>query len=136
MGKIQLPSGIPETAMKFSAELIDSSYLIRAYEPGRIQVGEEFLEHNLLLMPERIRERWPVSTIEQLTPDMLQQFIAHRPDLVLFGTGEKQHFPQPTLLAPLMEAGIGHEVMDTAAACRTYNIILGEGRPVLAALIL
>lgn len=122
--------------MKFSAELIDSSYLIRAYEPGRIRVGEEFLEHNLLLMPEQLKEPWPVSDIGQITPEMLQQFIAYRPDLVLFGTGEKQHFPPPALLAPLMEAGIGHEVMDTAAACRTYNIIMGEGRPVLAALIL
>ncbi len=122
--------------MKFSADLIDSPYLITAYEAGRIRLGEETLEHNLLLMPERLREPWPVQAIGELTPEMLERFIAHRPDVVLFGTGAQQQFPPPALFAPLMEAGIGHEVMSTAAACRTYNIIMGEGRPVLAALIL
>ncbi len=122
--------------MKFSADLIDSPYLITAYEAGRIRLGEETLEHNLLLMPERLREPWPVQAIGELTPEMLEQFIAHRPDVVLFGTGAQQQFPPPALFAPLMKAGIGHEVMSTAAACRTYNILMGEGRPVLAALIL
>ena len=122
--------------MKFSADLIDSPYLITAYEAGRIRLGEETLEHNLLLMPERLREPWPVREIGELTPEMLERFIAQRPDVVLFGTGAQQQFPPPALFAPLMKAGIGYEVMSTAAACRTYNILMGEGRPVLAALIL
>ena len=122
--------------MKFSADLIESPYLVTAYERGRIRVGEETLEHNLLLMPDRLKEPWPVRHIEELTPEMLEPLVAEHPDLVLFGTGEIQRFPPPTLFAPLMAAGIGYEVMSTAAACRTYNILMGEGRPVLAALIL
>jgi len=58
-----------------------------------------------------------------------------KPELVLIGTGAKFEFPEPARLAPLRSAGIGVEVMDTAAACRTYNILLGEGRGVVAALI-
>jgi uncharacterized protein len=60
---------------------------------------------------------------------------SYRPDLVLLGTGACLQFPPPRVLAPLVEAGIGHEVMDTAAACRTWNILLSEGRRVLAALV-
>ena len=121
--------------MKFSAELAESPWLITAFEPGRIRVGQEHHETNLLLMPERLLEPWPVTSLEELTPEGMAQLIDHRPDLILFGTGRVQRFPPPALLAPLMEARIGHEVMDTAAACRTYNILMNEGRPVLAALI-
>jgi len=122
--------------MKFSADPIASPYAIRAYQPGRIRVGEALIEHNLLLMPERLKAPWELSHLDELTPQMLAEFIELGPDLVLFGTGPVQRFPHPARLAPLMEAGIGHEVMATDAACRTYNILLNEGRPVLAALIL
>ena len=121
--------------MKFSTDLIESPWLIRAYESGTIRVGQETYRHNLLLMPERLKERWNIQEMGDLTPAGIQALAAHGPDLILFGTGETQQFPPPALMAPLMEARIGHEVMTTAAACRTFNILLGEGRPVLAALI-
>ncbi|HIE55480.1 MAG TPA: hypothetical protein EYP90_09915 [Chromatiaceae bacterium] len=121
--------------MKFSADLSESPWLITAFEPGRIRVGQEYHEENLLLMPDRLRQPWPVACLEELTQEAVQELTRYQPDLILFGTGEIQRFPPPALLAPLMEARIGHEVMDTAAACRTYNILLNEGRPVLAALI-
>lgn len=122
--------------MKFTAELIDNPWVIRAYEPGWIRIGETIHRHNLLLMPERILEPWPVDALERLTPEDLSSLTLHRPEVILFGTGARQKLLHPTLLAPLAEAGIGHEVMDTGAACRTYNILLSEGRSVLAALIL
>ncbi len=122
--------------MKFTAELIDNPWVIRAYEPGWIRIGETIHRHNLLLMPERILEPWPVDALERLTPEDLSSLTLHRPEVILFGTGAQQKLLHSTLLAPLAEAGIGHEVMDTGAACRTYNILLSEGRSVLAALIL
>ncbi len=121
--------------MRFSAEQIESPWLIRAYEPGLIRIGEEGYRESMLLMPDRLLEPWPVQSAEQLTRAMVAGFIEHRPDLVLLGTGRRQRFPPPSLLAPLAEAGIGCEVMDTAAACRTWNILLSEGRRMLAALI-
>ncbi len=121
--------------MRFSAEQIESPWLIRAYEPGRIRIGESEHLHGLLLMPERLLEPWPVESVKQLNRALVAQFIQYQPDLVLLGTGRRQEFPPPTLMAPLMEASIGYEVMDTAAACRTWNILLGEGRQVLAALM-
>jgi uncharacterized protein len=62
--------------------------------------------------------------------------LAHRPEIVLLGTGATQRFPHPRLSAPLAAARVGFEVMDTRAACRTYNILLGEGRRVVAAVLL
>jgi uncharacterized protein len=121
--------------MKFSAEPIESPWFIRAYEPVLIQVGDERHRSSLLLMPERLLEPWPVESVADLAPEALAVLPSYRPDLVLLGTGAQLHFPPPRVLAPLVEAGIGHEVMDTAAACRTWNILLSEGRRVLAALV-
>jgi len=121
--------------MKFTADLIESPWLVKAYEPGVVRVGETEWRESILLVPGRPVEPWPAASLEEVTPAMLAALVELRPDLVLFGTGVRQHFPHPARLAPLMEAGIGHEVMDTAAACRTFNILLGEGRPVAAALI-
>jgi uncharacterized protein len=78
---------------------------------------------------------WPASSLEELKPDHLAAIVELKPEIVLLGSGASFRFPEPSLLAPLHKAGIGVEVMDTPAACRTYNILLGEGRNVLAALI-
>ncbi len=121
--------------MKFTADLIDSPWLVRAYEPGCIRVGETEWRQSILLIPGHPVQPWPVTDLDAMEPGLLQGILDHRPDLVLFGTGERQRFPRPARLAPLVEAGIGHEVMDTAAACRTFNILLGEERPLVAALI-
>ena len=61
---------------------------------------------------------------------------AQKPELFILGTGARQHFPKPEVLKPLIEARIGFEIMDSQAACRTYNILMGEGRQVLAAILL
>jgi uncharacterized protein len=71
-----------------------------------------------------------------LTAEHLAQLTAFPCDVLLLGTGRRQRFPAPALLRPLIESGRGYEIMDTAAACRTYNILVAEGRIVLAALII
>ncbi len=122
--------------MKFAQDQIDSRYLIEAYEPGRIQVAGQIYTGNLLIMPNRLLQPWELASMENFSRTTLEDFLAHEPDLVLLGTGQRQVFPHPSLFSPLMEAGTGWEVMPTDAACRTYNILLGEDRRVLAALIL
>ena len=81
-------------------------------------------------------KEWPIGSVDELQADHLAAILELKPTIVLLGTGAKFQFPDPARLAPLYKAGIGVEVMDTPAACRTYNILLGEGRDVLAALIL
>ncbi len=122
--------------MKFAQDQIDSRYLIEAYEPGRIQVAGQIYSGNMLIMPERLLQPWGLVSMDSLSREDLEGLLSHEPDLILLGTGKRQLFPHPSLFAPLMRAGTGWEVMPTDAACRTYNILLGEDRRVLAALIL
>jgi len=122
--------------MKFAQDQINSKYLIKAYESGCIQVGNTEFRHNLLLMPDQLLESWELDSLQNLSEKDLALLATHKPDMILLGSGEQQLFPHPSLFAPLMQAGIGYEVMPTHAACRTYNILLAEDRRVLAALIL
>jgi len=78
---------------------------------------------------------WPVKAFEALESGHFEQMLALKPELILIGTGVKQHFPKPELLKALISAKIGFEIMNSQAACRTYNILVGEGRQVLLALI-
>jgi uncharacterized protein len=80
-------------------------------------------------------QAWPVPSFEALTPAHFEALAALRPELVIFGSGARIRFPKPALLRPLIEARIGVETMDTPAACRTYNVLLAEGRSVVAALL-
>jgi len=79
---------------------------------------------------------WGASGFEGLTPDDFGQLLAEKPEVVLFGAGATIRFPHPRLTRPLTDAGVGVEVMDTPAACRTFNILAAEGRSVVAALLL
>jgi len=87
-------------------------------------------------MPDRILADWNVRDIESLARRDIEELALLKPELVLLGTGDRLHFPAPGLLASLAAARIGAEVMDTRAACRTYNILAEEGRNVAAALII
>ena len=78
---------------------------------------------------------WGVGGFESLTAASFDAIAALQPELVVFGSGERLRFPKPALLQPLMIRRIGLETMDTAAACRTYNVLLAEGRSVVAALL-
>jgi len=78
---------------------------------------------------------WPVQSFEGLEASHFTQMVDLNPELILIGTGSKQRFPKPELLKSLILAKIGFEIMDSQAACRTYNILVGEGRQVLLALI-
>jgi uncharacterized protein len=109
---------------------------ITAYDVGYIDVNGRRLTKSFLLTPQRLIENWPPAAFDRLAESDLQAIAALACPIVLLGTGPRQHFPAPRLLRPLIERRIGVEVMDSFAACRTYNILMAEGRDVAAAIII
>ena len=120
--------------MKFQPDQFGSA--ITSYGPGWITVGGERIEHSVVLNSTGERAAWPCSRFDELTDAHFAPLAALGPELVVFGSGHATRFPRPAWIRPLVEAGIGVEAMDTGAACRTYNILAGEGRRVVAALLL
>jgi uncharacterized protein len=113
-----------------------SSNLIRACEGGRIRIGERWLNRNLIVTADAIVDDWTVAVPERITLDDLAPALAFRPELVVVGAGFEPRPPDIDLMAELAERAVGLEYMTTAAACRTFNVLLHEGRRVAAALIL
>ena len=121
--------------MKFEREQPDGRNAFTGYGDGYVEVNRRRHQASLVVSGEALVTDWPVADVEALAPDHMAAIVALKPEVVLLGTGARLRFPSPALLAPLYKAGIGVEVMDTPAACRTYNILQGEGRNVVAALI-
>jgi len=121
--------------MKISLDNGTADYRITAYEPGSIRINEEMIESAVIISATGYR-LWQADTVESLTEALLITALEEKPDILLLGTGERQQFPAPSLMKPIAESGTGLEVMDTAAACRTYNILMAEDRHVVAALLL
>jgi uncharacterized protein len=101
---------------------------VRSYEPGRLRVRDKTFDSSLVLLPDHLIEDWEPTSANQLHAKHFTPLIDLAPEVVLLGTGDRQVFPEPGVFTLLMDMGIGFEVMDNAAACRTYNILVGEGR--------
>ena len=110
--------------------------MVTGYGDDHVQVNGARYECSLIVLPETILQDWHVARHEQLETSHFQVLIEARPEIVLLGTGLRHHFPSPRLYSDLIRIGIGVEVMTTAAACRTYNILVSEGRRAAAALII
>lgn len=121
--------------MKLHADAQTTLNTVTGYGPGWIEVNARRHEGALLVMPEGLLQDWAVDGFEALAPAHFEALLAWTPELVLLGTGARQRFPHPRLTAGLAAARIGFEAMDTRAAARTYNILMVEGRRVLAALL-
>ena len=121
--------------MKMQADRMEGQNAIARHGPDGIIVnGIEFTAS--VVVPWRgTVVAWDVDDFEGLTADHFDRLAALSPELVIFGSGARLRFPKPALLQPLMKRRIGFETMDTAAACRTYNVLLSEGRAVVAALL-
>jgi uncharacterized protein len=122
--------------LKIERDQPDGRNAFTGYGEGYVEVNGTRYAASLVVSAERIVTDWPASGLDALTADHLAAITQLAPEIVLLGTGATFSYPEPARLAPLHRAGIGVEVMDTPAACRTYNILLGEGRNVVAALIL
>lgn len=111
-------------------------YSITGYGTGYLAVNGIRYEHPLIVSPEQEPEHWTVSGFAALSPAATGSLLRGNPEIVIFGTGPAQQFTDPGKIRPLIDAGIGIEMMTTPAACRTYNILMGEGRRVIAAMFL
>ncbi len=109
---------------------------ITGYGTDYIEVNKAPYSHAVLLGPSGPVMHWGASSFEDLDPSHFAQIAELKPELIIIGTGLRQRFPRPDLLKALINAKIGFEIMDTQAACRTYNILVGEGRQAMAALLL
>ena len=115
-----------------------SAPLVRAYTDTWLQIDDLRFEQSVIVssLPQQSPRTWPPGSFVDLQAQHLEELASSGAELVILGTGRRQKFPPAAWLAPFARERIGLEAMDTAAACRTYNILAGEGRRVLAALLL
>jgi len=127
--------------MQFTEQTGPAIVTVTAYTPGELTVRtpdtpRHTLTGSAILVPERLVEGWPPQSLAALRAEHFAMALELRPQLLLLGSGAEFRFPPAEVLAPLAAAGVGFEVMDTGAACRTYNILANEGRLVAAALLI
>ncbi|WP_292934579.1 Mth938-like domain-containing protein [Noviherbaspirillum sp.] len=108
---------------------------VTAYFDNSVEINAVRFDYNLVVMPEVAPTAWPVASFNALTSENFAQIEAANPDVVILGTGKRQRFIHPRLIANLTARRVGVECMDSQAACRTYNILMTEGRRVALALI-
>ena len=120
--------------MQFTREQ-NSAITVRQVEPGQLRIGNDLVRTNVLLTADREIRKWAIENIEQLSESDLDAILEAAPEMIVVGTGWRSVFPQRELVFALARRGIGFETMDTPAACRTFNILINEGRRAAAALI-
>lgn len=133
--------------MKFNQDALGTLYYIQAHAEGEIKVlvppeeemaspepGLRVFKHSFIISPNQLLTDWAPQNLEALEPHHLALTLEMNPELVILGTGSSLQFPHPAIFSSLMENGIGYEVMNTGAACRTYNVLAAEGRQVVTAL--
>jgi uncharacterized protein len=121
--------------MKLQPDRFDTQ-AITGYGPGWVGVNTDKITHSVIVSSGGERIDWQVSSYEELGPAHFERLAQVDAEVVIFGSGSRIRFPKPAWLRPLIERSIGLETMDTAAACRTYNILAQEGRRVAVALLL
>ncbi len=121
--------------MKMALDNAPGANRVTHYEHGRVSLGERRFDASLIVMPQTIVTDWPASHASALRASDFAPIVEQAPEVLILGTGDTQVFPEPAVFSTLMDRGIGCEVMDNAAACRTYNILLTEDRRVALALL-
>ena len=122
--------------MKLHADRAEGVNIINAYTNESISINGQVHAGSVIVPPTGTPMAWGPRSLDDLTEAHFAQLAALQPEVVIFGSGARLRFASPALLGSLMKARIGVETMDTAAACRTYNILVGEGRRVFAALLM
>lgn len=111
-------------------------YQIRGYQPGKIQVNDEIYHRSIIISKDELITDWEPQNISELTAKSLACTTHLKPAILLIGTGEKHALIKPQIYGELINLGIGVEIMDTSAACRTFNALSAENREVVAALLI
>jgi uncharacterized protein len=109
---------------------------VQAHGPGWVLAAGQRYTHSVALSSDGQVLDWPCSSLDQAKPEHFESLLPLNPEVVVLGTGQKLKFLKPEVLRSLIAAGVGVETMDTQAAARTFNILAGEGRRVVAALII
>ena len=121
--------------MKFHLN-VAAGNMFTGHGEGFVRIGETDYRDNLLVTPDRLIDGWAPGGFDTLSETDFAALAALKPEVALFGSGTTMRFPDSRLTRALTEAGIGLEIMDTPAACRTYNILAAEGRRVAAAILI
>ena len=124
------------TYMKLHSTQTQQYQTVTAYDDTGVELNAVRFTHSLIVLPEVAPAEWPVRSFEALGAEHFEQIAATAPDVVILGSGRRQRFVHPRLTTALTSRRIGVECMDNQAACRTYNILMAEGRKVVLALIL
>jgi uncharacterized protein len=122
--------------MDLSLDRPEGYLFVRRVGDRSITLIDRELDQSFLLAPDRAIENWPIDAASALNASHVETLLALQPELVILGTGERQIFPAAAFMAGFLRKGVGIEVMDNAAAARTYNLLAGEGRRVVAGFIL
>jgi uncharacterized protein len=121
--------------MKLKPAQTEGQNVFTAYGEGYVSVNAIRYTNNLIVLPQRLITEWTSARFETLALSDFELLAALEIDIILFGTGNTLRFPRHDLLQPIIKARKGLEVMDIQAACRTYNVLISEGRPAVAALV-
>jgi uncharacterized protein len=122
--------------MRFTQDQTSSVNVIRGYTPRELRGNEDIFVTTVIIGASVIRTESTILSVADLRDTHVAHILTLEPELVLLGTGTRQEFPAPAFGAQFLTAGVGFEVMDTGAACRTFNVLVSEQRRVVALLIL
>lgn len=122
--------------MQLHLERPDYAYFLRGADGRSALVNDRTLRSSFCVAPEALLEDWPYADATTLPPEALEPLFALQPELIVLGTGATQAFPPPATLAAALQRGVGLEAMTNAAAARTYSVLAGEGRRVVAAFVI
>lgn len=121
--------------MQLTLENPDFRYLLRGVSANGVLVNDKIIDRSFILTPNELQENWRPGSCQELVADDMQSLLDLNPVLVILGTGARQQFPSAAVMAACLTRGIGIEVMDNAAAARTFNVLATEGRKVVAGFI-
>ncbi len=122
--------------MKFAEDHNSSKYKITGYESNGVEINGRMHQQSFILSPMALIPDWQPQDLLSLKIEHLEAFYELNPEVILLGTGEKQAFPDREILKYFVQNRIGYEIMDTQAACRTFNIIMAEDRNVVAGIFI
>ena len=122
--------------MRFTQDLSSNVNLIRGYGRGELRINDKLFQQSVIVSSTTIQPEPALSEVGGLNDAHVAYILGLKPEVVLLGTGERQVFPNASVGARFLQAGVGFEVMDTGAACRTFNVLVGEQRQVVAVLLL
>ncbi len=121
--------------MKLSLDDNTAEFLVHEYTNEYIRIKNTQHTHSIVISYNALQD-WTPRSIDQLTEEHLIEILDHQPEMILLGTGKTIQFPHPKILQPAYKRHVGVEIMDTAAACRTFNMLASDGRKVVAGLII